>query len=457
MRTIAWKTTTSSFTITNFYKFYNNNNNNNMSFVIPSSYPTIPVHLSRFTSLYLVSRYNSLRFSSSKKMVRDNYGAQKWQERYSKPSDSPVIRSDPVVGDEGLFVGDIQIFPLCKPTIKCRHTRNHNNHEELLSDGNGKDSSSGGSPVKKKKHRIDLGSESRVGDLENLKSRHDGFSLSTVLGKKSFRSYDVNCDAKNITFTNKSVNSEGLLKTEPFDICLEFPSNVAAGSRHSILRPGMVLLKRYLTHREQINIIKVCRDHGLCSTGFYQPRFQSGAIMRLHMMCMGLNWNHESRKYEERRSVDGLHPPSIPTQFTLLVQRAIKDAHGIIAEECRVSNVKRILPEMSPDICIVNFYTTSGRLGLHKDRDESKESLRKGLPVVSFSLGDSAEFLYGDHRDTVEAEKKVLESGDVLIFGGKSRHVFHGVSNIIPNSAPQALLEEACLRPGRLNLTFRQY
>ncbi|GAV64773.1 2OG-FeII_Oxy_2 domain-containing protein [Cephalotus follicularis] len=180
----------------------------------------------------------------------------------------------------------------------------------------------------------------------------------------------------------------------------------------------MVLLKRYLTHCEQINIIKVCRDHGLCSTGFYQPRFQSGATMRLHMMCMGLNWNHKTIKYEERRSVDGLQPPSIPTQFTLLVQRAIKDAHGIIAKECRVSNVTNILPAMSPDICIVNFYTTIGRLGLHKDRDENKESLRKGLPVVSFSLGDSAEFLYGDHRHTEEAEKKVLEPGDVLIFGG---------------------------------------
>lgn len=92
-----------------------------------------------------------------------------------------------------------------------------------------------------------------------------------------------------------------------------------------------------------------------------------------------------------------------------------------------------------------------------QDRDESQESLDKELPVVSFSIGDSADFLYGDQRDEDKAEKVKLESGDVIIFGGKSRHVFHGVTAIHPNTAPKPLLEETNLRPGRLNLTFRQY
>ena len=92
-----------------------------------------------------------------------------------------------------------------------------------------------------------------------------------------------------------------------------------------------------------------------------------------------------------------------------------------------------------------------------QDRDESPESLNKGLPVVSFSIGDSAEFLYSDQRDVANAEKVKLESGDVLIFGGKSRHIFHGVSSILPNTSPKILLEETDLRPGRLNLTFRQF
>lgn len=92
-----------------------------------------------------------------------------------------------------------------------------------------------------------------------------------------------------------------------------------------------------------------------------------------------------------------------------------------------------------------------------QDRDESKESLYKGLPVVSFSLGDSAEFLYGDDRDVDKANKVTLESGDVLIFGGKSRLIYHGVPCIFPKTAPKLLLGDTNLRPGRLNLTFRQY
>lgn len=91
-----------------------------------------------------------------------------------------------------------------------------------------------------------------------------------------------------------------------------------------------------------------------------------------------------------------------------------------------------------------------------QDRDESRESLYKGLPVVSFSIGDSADFLYGDQRDVDKAEKVVLESGDVLIFGGTSRNIFHGVSAIHQNTAPKALLEETNLSSGRLNLTFRE-
>lgn len=72
-------------------------------------------------------------------------------------------------------------------------------------------------------------------------------------------------------------------------------------------------------------------------------------------------------------------------------------------------------------------------------------------------MGNAAEFLYGDKRDVEKAEKVVLESGDVLIFGGDSRHIFHGVSSIIPKSSPKFLLGYSGLRPGRLNLTFRKY
>ncbi|XWS18786.1 hypothetical protein CRYUN_Cryun32bG0074700 [Craigia yunnanensis] len=265
---------------------------------------------------------------------------------------------------------------------------------------------------------------------------------------------------------------------EPFDICLTKigtsvmlkPSLLVKnrekrneikrsteGQKGDVLRSGMVLLKKYLSLSDQVKIVKSCRELGLASGGFYQPGYRDGAKLHLKMMCLGKNWDPETGNYGDLRPIDCVVPPGIPFQFYQLVEKAIKDSHSLIQQKARASHVEDILPWMSPNICIVNFYSASGRLGLHQDRDESPESLHKRLPVVSFSIGDSAEFLYGDQRDVDKVDKVELESGDVLIFGGNSRHIFHGVTAIKQNTAPRSLLEETNLRPGRLNLTFREY
>ncbi|XP_017441136.1 uncharacterized protein LOC108346577 [Vigna angularis] len=224
-----------------------------------------------------------------------------------------------------------------------------------------------------------------------------------------------------------------------------------------VLGPGMVLLKNFISHDGQVEIVRVCRELGLGPGGFYQPGYANGAKLRLKMMCLGMDWDPQTYKYGTKRVFDGSTPPSIPDQFSELVARSIKKAQSLAKMEYGVLHAEDILPSMTPDICIVNFYTNNGKLGLHQDRDESRESLQKGLPVVSFSIGDSADFLYGVRRNEEEAEWVMLESGDVLIFGGEFRHIFHGVPSILPNSAPKELFRDSGLSPGRLNLTFRQY
>jgi len=87
-------------------------------------------------------------------------------------------------------------------------------------------------------------------------------------------------------------------------------------------------------------------------------------------------------------------------------------------------------------------------MGLHQDRDEQELS----APVVSVSLGDTARFLFGGTRRRDPVEAIPLESGDAFVFGGPARLRYHGVSRILPGTAPAALGIS-----GRFNLTFRQY
>ncbi|XP_076886504.1 DNA N(6)-methyladenine demethylase ALKBH1C-like [Bidens hawaiensis] len=219
----------------------------------------------------------------------------------------------------------------------------------------------------------------------------------------------------------------------------------------------MVLMKSYISSDDQVYIVSICRDLGIGDGGFYQPGYDGGRKLNLQMMCLGKNWDPDTNMYTDLRRSDNTKPPGIPQEFHDLVNKAIRDANDFIRVTSASSDEGRGLPSMSPDICIVNFYSEIGSLGLHQDKSESEESLRKGVPVVSFSIGDSAEFSYGETRAVGKADKVILESGNVLIFGGESRLVYHAVTGIDPDTALKSLREATGMRPGRLNLTFRKY
>ncbi|KAG8643196.1 hypothetical protein MANES_11G015800v8 [Manihot esculenta] len=133
-----------------------------------------------------------------------------------------------------------------------------------------------------------------------------------------------------------------------------------------ILRPGMVLLKRYLSMDDQVKMVKLCRELGIGPGGFCQPSYHDGAKMHLRMMCLGRNWDPNTSSYGERRPIDGAKPPKIPHEFCSLVEKAMKDTCALIERNPEASSVEDTFPWMSPDICIVNFYSASGRLGLHQ-------------------------------------------------------------------------------------------
>jgi alkylated DNA repair protein (DNA oxidative demethylase) len=143
-----------------------------------------------------------------------------------------------------------------------------------------------------------------------------------------------------------------------------------------------------------------------------------------------------SYAYEDCRSdFDGLRVPPLPPRFEALARDAARDA-GF---------------EMQPDLCIMNYYTEDAKMGVHQDKDERSDTIAAGVPIVSVSLGDAARFVIGGLSRRDPTSPLVLRSGDVLVMGGPSRLRYHGVTRILPGTAPEGT------GPGRFNLTFRQY
>ncbi len=99
-----------------------------------------------------------------------------------------------------------------------------------------------------------------------------------------------------------------------------------------------------------------------------------------------------------------------------------------------------------PEACLVNFYDPDAKMGLHQDRDENEFA----APVVSVSLGDQCLFRVGGVSRSDPTRSFRLSSGDVFVFGGESRLIFHGVDRIYPGTS--TLLKNG----GRINLTLRR-
>ena len=203
------------------------------------------------------------------------------------------------------------------------------------------------------------------------------------------------------------------------------------------MHEGVAFLKEYLPLDQQQALVVRCREIIDGPAGGYVPTVRGGGKMHVRMVCLGRHWNPLTYKYEDTRAdYDGAPVPPMPDEFAALAMRAAQEAGFTFR----------------PDICLINLYGPDGRMGLHQDKDESPSSISAGLPVVSMSLGDTARFLFGGVRRRDPVEPILLESGDVFVFGGPARLRYHGVSRIIPGTAPPTLGIE-----GRFNLTFRQY
>ncbi|KZL19574.1 Alpha-ketoglutarate-dependent dioxygenase AlkB [Pseudovibrio axinellae] len=99
-----------------------------------------------------------------------------------------------------------------------------------------------------------------------------------------------------------------------------------------------------------------------------------------------------------------------------------------------------------PEACLVNYYNSTAKMGMHQDRDEKAFE----APVISVSLGDTAVFRLGGTKRGGPTQSMKLSSGDVIVLGGDARLCYHGIDRILGGSS--SLLKDG----GRLNLTLRR-
>jgi alkylated DNA repair protein (DNA oxidative demethylase) len=101
-------------------------------------------------------------------------------------------------------------------------------------------------------------------------------------------------------------------------------------------------------------------------------------------------------------------------------------------------------PEFAPDACLINRYAPGSRLTAHRDADEQNLA----QPIVSVSIGVPANFAFYGLTRGGRGRTVALSDGDVLVWGGPSRLVYHAVRPVKPGHHP--------LTGGlRYNLTFR--
>jgi alkylated DNA repair protein (DNA oxidative demethylase) len=122
--------------------------------------------------------------------------------------------------------------------------------------------------------------------------------------------------------------------------------------------------------------------------------------------------------------------PAMPELFAKLAVRAAAAAgYGAFA----------------PDACLVNRYEPGVQLTLHQDRNERDFS----APIVSVSLGLPAVFVFGGKSRSDPARPVAVLHGDVVVWGGPSRLVYHGVRRLAEGTHPAT-------GRVRFNLTLRR-
>lgn len=197
-----------------------------------------------------------------------------------------------------------------------------------------------------------------------------------------------------------------------------------------VVAPGVVHWPGKLAPVEQAALLAELRAVAR-KAPFFQPRMpKTGKPFSVRMTnCGPLGWVSDSSgyRYQPEHPETGEPWPIMPAPLLDLWSELSGYPHP-------------------PEACLVNFYASNAKMGLHQDRDEQEFD----APVLSVSLGDAAIFRIGGTERGGKTTSLKLSSGDVLLFGGEARLAYHGIDRILSGSS--TLLPEG----GRINLTLRR-
>ncbi|MGO4175023.1 alpha-ketoglutarate-dependent dioxygenase AlkB family protein [Bosea sp. TAF32] len=197
-----------------------------------------------------------------------------------------------------------------------------------------------------------------------------------------------------------------------------------------VVAPGVVHWPDKLAPVEQAALLAELRAVAR-KAPFFQPRMpKTGKPFSVRMTnCGPLGWVSDSSgyRYQPEHPETGEPWPIMPAPLLDLWSELSGYPHP-------------------PEACLVNFYASNAKMGLHQDRDEQEFD----APVLSVSLGDAAIFRIGGTERGGKTTSLKLSSGDVLLFGGEARLAYHGIDRILSGSS--TLLPEG----GRINLTLRR-
>ncbi|HXQ51851.1 MAG TPA: DNA oxidative demethylase AlkB [Stellaceae bacterium] len=199
----------------------------------------------------------------------------------------------------------------------------------------------------------------------------------------------------------------------------------------TMLGAGAMLLHGFAASEESTLVAAVARI--AARAPFRHMVTPGGFRMSVAMTnCGTAGWISDRRGYRYAPDDPGTGRPwpEMPREFLDLAERAAAAAG---------------FPGFAPDACLVNRYEPGARLTLHQDKNERDFA----APIVSVSLGLPAIFLWGGHERRQRPRRVALESGDVVVWGGPARLVFHGVDELDDG-------EHEATGSCRINLTLRK-